>query len=341
MQLYSRKHYIKDLVFDTIYLGGGTPSLVPPKFICSILDDTLGMFHFKSRDSLEVSMECNPDSVSQELMEAVKERGVNRVSLGVQSMDDGELQFLGRIHDRNRVISAVDTLRRAGIENLSVDVIYCLPGQDREGVISGLKEILSLGPKHFSCYELTLEKGTPLEESAAKGTFKLPCQEERLELTMAVESFLEKRGYGQYEISNFSMPGFECRHNMGYWTGEEYLGLGCSACSYLEGKRTKNTPVLEDYLGLLEEGNLPICYAEELDQKARFREAFVMALRMNRGILITEFSEKYGVDILDYYGRLLGRMKDYGLIRFYNENKALALTPRGRYISNYVLSHFV
>ncbi len=341
MALYSRQKHVSSLTFDTIFLGGGTPSFVPYMFICRILDAALGMFRFRPGECLEISMECNPDSVSQEMVEAVMDRGVNRISLGVQAMDERDLELLGRVHGRKEVYRAVSGIRKAGIKNLGMDVIFAIPGQGRDALVSCLEEVISFGPEHLSCYELTLEKGTELEQAVASGTLSFPDEETRLDLTMALEALLEENGYRQYEISNFARPGFECRHNTGYWTGAEYLGLGCSACSFLEGRRTRNHTDLHAYLSSLGEGMLPVSEVEELGQEARFREAFVMALRMNRGVLLHEFSEIYGINPLDYYGELLEYMEENGLIFFSHDKKALALTPRGRYISNHVLSHFV
>ncbi len=341
MLLYSADSLVSSLVFDTIYLGGGTPSIVPKGFIRRILDAAREAFQLASNDSVEVSMECNPDSVSLEMVGDVRTGGVNRVSLGVQSMDEGELGFLGRIHGTREILSAVSHVRRAGIQNLSMDIIYALPGQSTQGLLSVLEKVLALRPDHLSCYELTLEEGTPLEKAAQQGLFSFPGQEKRLELTRLLESVLRENGFGQYEISNFSLPGFECRHNMGYWTGVDYLGVGCSACSFLGGIRIRNESDTRRYMGLLEEGKFPVAEVEELGREARFREAVVMALRMNQGILLDDFSERYGMDVRKYYGHRLDYLEENGLVRLDQDHRALVLTARGRYIANHVLSHLV
>ncbi len=180
-----------------------------------------------------------------------------------------------------------------------------------------------------------------MERAVRRKEIDYPDQETRLALTELIEGALEADGYEQYEISNFCRPGFECRHNAGYWTGRRWLGLGCSACSFLMGRRIRNESLLKNYLNALSAGRLPVKEWEELDREAGFREAFVMALRMNRGVSLREFSERYRMDILEYYGRLIPGMVDEGLMVFSQGRRTVSLTSRGRHISNYVLSHFV
>lgn len=341
MILRAADPYVSDLSFDTIFIGGGTPSFVPHEYICGILELTREIFNCSDGTGLEISMEFNPDSVSLEMLDAVKDSGVNRVSLGVQALDDRDLKVLGRVHGTGEVYSAVGHVRKAGFENFNIDLIYSIPGQDHSRLASSLKKALALAPSHVSCYELSLEKGTAMERAAREGDIDYPDQETRFALTQLIEGTLRANGYEQYEISNFCRPGFECRHNVGYWTGRPYLGLGCSACSFLMGKRIRNESRLKNYLNVLSAGRLPVREWEELEREAGFREAFVMTLRMNRGVRLREFSERYRVDILEYYGWLISEMVDEGLMVFRKGRRSLALTARGRYISNYVLSYFV
>ncbi len=341
MVIQAGQSHIRNIRFDSIYIGGGTPSLVPARFLCSLLDRVFELFYMEKCPRLEVSMECNPDSLNLEMLLALKGKGLNRVSLGAQSMNERELEILGRVHGTSQILSAVQYIKRAGIENFGMDIIYAIPGQDENTLAQGLERLIALSPAHLSCYELCLEKGTSLEARVARGEIEYPPQETRLALTRTVEDVMALYGYQQYEISNFSKPGFECRHNCGYWMGVEYLGLGCSACSFLADKRMRNEPDLKRYMDSLDKGELPVSATEELAPEERFREGVVMALRMNQGISTEEFYNKYGIDVLEYYGGLIPDMIEKGLLKFHEDGSRLALTRTGRYISNYVLSYFV
>ncbi len=340
MRLRAASCQLASVSFDSIYIGGGTPSFVPLEYIGTLLESAFHLFDIQDK-GLELSMECNPDSVTLDLVQALKDKGLNRVSLGVQSMDEQDLRTLGRVHGVKEVVEAVRDVREAGISNLSLDLIYSIPGQDEARVAYSLEKALGFKPEHVSCYELSFEDGTPMKRAVDRGEISVLDQETRLALTELVEETLLAHGYEQYEISNFSRPGFQCRHNIGYWTGRQYLGIGCSACSYLRGKRIRNVSSLDGYIRALQRGQLPVAEIEKLGSEARFREAFVMALRMNQGVDIDEFSNRFGLDCLKYYGQIISRMERDGLIRRFPENKRLALTKRGRYISNYVLSYFV
>ncbi|RUM89081.1 MAG: coproporphyrinogen III oxidase [Thermodesulfatator sp.] len=341
ISLWGESGRVQDLVFDSIYIGGGTPSLAPVEYICQLLEHAFKVLNFKAMPHLEVTMECNPDSVDGARLLELRKSGLNRVSLGVQSMSERDLEFLGRIHGNSQVIDAVHAIREAGIENMSLDLIYSIPGQDEAALADCLARVFDLDPEHLSCYELSVEEGTPLEQAARRGDFRMPSQETRLSLTLLVEKELRAHGYKQYEISNYSRPGFECRHNIGYWTGREYVGIGCSACSFVAKRRIRNLEGLEAYMNAVMHGRLPCDKLEELDRESMFREAFVIFLRMNQGADLHELAERFGIEPNAYYGSLLEQMVSNGLMYSFNRGRRIALTPRGRHIANYVLSHFV
>ncbi len=339
--LRAREPSIKEMYFDSLFIGGGTPSFVHHEYLCSIIERLYSNFHIANGPALEGTVECNPDSLTLEWLEALKPYGINRISIGVQAMDDRMLHVLGRVHDSRQVLDAVNSVRAVGIENISIDLMYSIPGQDMGALEQSLERALALMPVHVSCYELTLEDGTVMSEAVRNGRAVYPDQETRLAFTRLAESILESRGLRQYEISNFAVPGYECRHNIGYWQGREYLGIGCSACSFIKGRRIRNDIRLDSWIAALENGKPPIQEVEELDFEAAFREAFVMAMRMNRGVAIQDFRESYNMDPVEYYGDLIPDMEARGLMEFRRNGTCLALTERGRYISNYVLSNFV
>ncbi len=264
---------------DTIFFGGGTPSLLSPAEIHSILEAL--KHHFTISSDAEVTIECNPGTVSVESLSGYRQCGVNRLSFGVQSFFDDELRFLSRIHNSQQATEAMVLAHKCGFENTNLDLMYGLPGQPPERVLTNLARAVELKPDHISAYNLIVEPGTPLFASVAAGEVK-PLEElaeaKMFELTM---SFLEKNGYEHYEISNYSRPGFQCRHNLKYWNCEEYLSFGPSAHSYFNGTRWWNVASLSNYLSELSADRLPISAKEELT-KTQLADEFVM-LQLRQG----------------------------------------------------------
>jgi len=329
------------LSFDTVYFGGGTPSLLPPDSIHGLIDHLLSILPVSSKNGLEISFECNPESVHTPLLLNLKKAGVNRISLGIQDLTEKGLSTLGRIHSVSDAKRAARKIREFGFKNLSLDIIYGLPGQDVRLLERTLTEAASLGPTHVSAYELTVEKETRLYQKVQKAEITLPGQDERLELTRFLETFLETRGINQYEISNFARDGFECRHHVNYWKCGDYLGLGCGAVSYINGTRYFNTTDINNYMKRIESKKLPVSQKERLDRVTRLRETFVISLRMTMGVELISFKNRFGTDPLSHYGDLIEEMCQNGLMEMNDRKTRLKLTERGRYISNYVLSHFV
>ncbi len=329
------------LSFDTVYFGGGTPSLLPADSIPGLIDHLLSILPVSSENGLEISFECNPESVHTPLLHALRKAGVNRMSLGIQDLTEKGLSTLGRIHSVSDAKRAARKIREFGFKNLSLDIIYGLPGQDAGLLERTLTEAVSLCPTHVSAYELTVEKETRLYQMVKKGRVTLPSQDERLELTRFLETFLEANGINQYEISNFATDGFECRHNVNYWKCGDYLGLGCGAVSFLDGTRYFNTTDITDYMKRTEAKELPVSQRECLDRRTRFRETFVMSLRMTMGVELVSLKSRFQIDPLSHYGGLIEEMCQNGLMEMDDRKTRLKLTERGRYISNYVLSHFV
>ncbi len=340
-RIVSNLDLLDGLTFDTLYIGGGTPSLIPPRQLAKLMDYLFSVLPMATNRQMEMTLECNPESVTGDLIETAKDVGINRISLGVQDLTKEGLTLLGRIHSTDHVNKAAEIVRSAGIGNLSVDLIYCLPGQDPDWLIKTLNRILTLTPSHISAYELSLEPDTPLWRLHKKKRIKLPDDELRYLLTKRLEDYLGSQGFFQYEISNFAKTGFQCRHNKNYWRCGDYLGLGCSAVSYLHGKRDFNTKKLETYIKMLDNGKRPVVESEHLEEEKRFREAFVIGLRMTQGINAKELEKRFGVDPFYYYSSLLEKMKRNGVMKLDKASGTIRLTERGRDVSNFVLGYFV
>ena len=333
--------FIKDLTFNTIYIGGGTPSLIPAELMSDLLEHLFLLFPMLSPKDMEITVECNPESITRSWVKKIKKIGINRISLGVQDLSDRGLRLLGRIHTSKKAIDAVRIIQDQGISNLSLDLIYCLPSQDLGWLENTLTKAISLEPAHISAYELTIEPGTKFAYKMQQKTLNPPDQDVSLALTKFVEKFLHSYGFFQYEISNFSKPGRECKHNINYWIGGQYLGLGCGAVSCIHGIRYFNTQDLDTFMRSVEKGDQAIECNEKLDNEARFRETLVMWLRMTSGAKAQVLKERFGIDIFTYYGSLLDRLCEKGVIEADKDSGTLKLTERGRHISNYVLSYLV
>lgn len=337
-ELAERSRDIADISFDTIYIGGGTPSLLSAKLIGKILNHLFSSLEF-THDMIEVSIEANPESVSSEWLERVRESGVNRISLGIQDMSQAGLERLGRPHDLTAALKALTMALCAGFKTVSIDMIYGIPGQGLNDLEHSLRLACVSGVHHLSCYELTVEPGTVLWHEVHNGRVIMPCEEILADMTDMVEFMLKDAGYSQYEISNFSLPGRECRHNLNYWENGLYAGLGCSAVSFIHGARTHNTSSPTNYKKFVTHGINPCVFKERLDKEAYFRESIVMGLRTCKGISCTRMEHIHGIHPIRYYGQVLDRLMDGGLI--ISTDNMLALTRRGRRIANAVLSALV
>jgi oxygen-independent coproporphyrinogen III oxidase len=303
--------------FHTIYLGGGTPSLLGAEGLTKLMG---GLRHIFSLSQVsEATMEANPESVSLSLLNAAKASGINRVSIGVQSFSDAELQKVGRIHTAPRAATAVEEAKAAGFDNISADVILGLPGQDWPSLMLTLETLIGMDIQHVSLYCLSIEPCTPL---ATNRPADLPSDDEQAELFASACSLMAGRGFIHYEISNFALSGYECRHNLNYWRGGEYLGLGPSAASHIGGKRFKNKPDLDAYLqnptGQIEE-------VEELAPAHKAAEEAILRLRLlQEGLDTNELADRYGDENVIGLVSRLNRLVTDGLL---NRNGAKYRLP--------------
>ncbi len=318
---------------STIYLGGGTPSLLSAQQLYKILDKIHTVFSV--RNDAEVTLEANPGALDNNHLAGYRQLGVNRLSLGIQSFQDAELQQLGRIHTSTDAERAIVAARQAGFDNLGLDFIFAIPHQDMAHWRQTLTRALDYRPEHLSCYSLSIETGTPLSRLVEQNSVQ-PCNEELArEMFIATQETLIQAGYEHYEISNYSLPGFRSQHNQKYWSGAAYLGLGPSAHSFDGRKRWWNVRNVDDYLSALSMGILPVAETEELSTVQQKTEAVLLGLRRMEGLTISGF-EKIIADMggIDEKTRAFDHSAT-GRLFAWNHGQ-LALTREGLLLYNYV-----
>lgn len=298
--------------FDTLYIGGGTPSVLSAAQLQAILSALGGAFALAP--GAEITIEANPADITAEWLGALRDAGVNRINLGVQSLDDRLLAFLGRRHDRKRALAALEAVQAAGFARVGIDLLYGIPGQPLAAWMKTLGEAVALGPGHLSCYQLTVEPGTPLAGRFRRGALSLPGEGLQARFFLATAALLAEAGYHHYEVSNFALPGQESRHNRKYWNHTPYLGLGPSAHAFSGRERRWNHRSLASYLGDLAAGRLPIEASERLSDEQLRLEALFLGLRTRRGIHLEGFRRRYGQDLAAEKGAMLAQLQREGLV---------------------------
>ncbi len=361
-EIQSRKDNFTDCRVTTVFLGGGTPSVLDGEDTARLFDAIYENFDLEGNP--EITMEVNPGTVTKEKMEAWKTSGINRLSIGLQSVNDDELKMLGRIHTYREFLETYSLARDAGFDNINIDLISAIPGQTLKSWERTLSTVAELAPEHLSAYSLIIEEGTPFyewygengQEQQHRGLADLPPlpgEEEDRAIYERTAVLLEQYGYHRYEISNYAKPGYECRHNLGYWERKEYLGLGLGASSLIREERFHNTADMKKYMaafpgknpdghtgksdiaeppGLLEE-------IERLSREEQMSEFMILGLRKMEGISVQEFRSLYGKEISEIYGTQISKFKKEGLLT--EEHGRLRLTSRGIDISNYVFCGFI
>ncbi|MBE0504377.1 MAG: radical SAM family heme chaperone HemW [Desulfuromonadales bacterium] len=292
----------------SIFFGGGTPSLLPIQGIEVILDSARASFGFA--DEIEISLEANPGTVSPRYLDQLRRAGVNRLSLGIQSLTDEGLGKLGRVHSRQDSLAAITAARNAGFDNLSLDLIYSRPDQDLDTLRGELAQLLELQPRHLSCYGLTIEEGTPFAQMEASGMLTLPDEEDAAAAYRCVHEELTKAGFAHYEISNFARPGYECRHNLGYWRRQPYLGVGAGAHSLScngWGERLSVPADLELYRQHLAAGEATAASLEICDQQLAMAETLYLGLRTAEGVSDAAFSRRFGRSVAEVFPTAIAR----------------------------------
>ncbi len=324
--------------FDTLYLGGGTPSVLECDLIHKILNEIHRSFSVQ-KDS-EITIEVNPGSVNFHELNTFHKIGINRISIGVQSFQDRHLSFLGRIHSASQATMTIASARKAGFDNLGIDLIYGLPGQSEKAWLSDLKHALEFEPEHLSCYMLTFESGTPMERDLSKGRLKPLSDKESANLFDVTLSFLNDRGYMQYEVSNFARSEkYVSRHNQKYWSSSPYIGLGPSAHSHENIKRKWNHRSVNKYISVLDSGLLPIEDTEHLTKEQQMIEAIYLGLRQTRGIHVAEFDRKYNACFKEMFKQPITHLEAKCYLDISDER--CCLTPKGMLFLDSITPMFV
>lgn len=349
----------RDRRVSTIYIGGGTPSWLPEQYMELILKQLRVSFDID--ETAEITVECNPGTLTGQKLMTYKACGVNRLSIGLQSTFDDELKLLGRVHTYEQFLRNYELARKAGFSNINIDLMSALPYQTTAKYLTSLKRVIALRPEHISAYSLIIEKGTPFYEKyrfdavkreAGMPTECLPGEETEYEIYEKTKEVLEQNGYRQYEISNYAKAGCECRHNIGYWKRTDYLGMGLGAASLIDNVRYTNVRDLFLYIEEtsaihavsvegVEHGITTNLHeqADVVSRNAQIEEYMFLGLRMTEGITRAEFRQTFGVEIEAVYAGILPKLAEEGLIRM--EAGVIRLTKRGTDISNYVLAQFL
>lgn len=321
----------------SLFIGGGTPSILPCSLLAGIVDHCRELFVMMP--GIEISVEANPGTVDERYLQELFRAGVNRLSLGVQSFNDLELKNLGRVHNVDEAIIAVQAARNAGFVNINLDLMCGLPGQTALSWRESLGRALSLQPEHLSVYQLSIEPETPFADLVASGKIELPEEDEILEIDLFTEQSCRAVGMHHYEISNYSLTGYECRHNVNYWLNEDYLACGASAVSFRGGVREKRTVDSCEYIRRLEAGLSVVEERECLSAEASFRETVIMGLRLIRGVSRETLRHRYGRDLVQYYGPTLEKLLALQLVELTETH--LRLTESGRPLANQVMAELV
>ena len=320
---------------QSVFFGGGTPSLLPPRIVGIILE-RLGR-HFNLGDKTEITLEANPESLrGPQVVPDLLAAGVNRLSIGIQSLDETMLRTLGRPHKAQDSLHAVFAAREAGCANISMDLMWGLPGQSVRQWLQTLKDAVRMAPDHISAYGLTLEPGTTLELECEEGRLALPPERDQNIMFMEGAAYLEAHGYLHYEISNFARMGFQCRHNIGYWEGADYLGLGPSSTSTIAGKRWTNPASQRAWDNKVRSGVIGQS-PEELTPAVRVLELIMLRLRTSRGLRLKAYRQMTGRDFLRDHQRIMQALHENGLIRI--RNGYLRLTRSGMLVSNAIIAN--
>lgn len=321
-----------DTVFDTVFFGGGTPSLLPVSVVAELLEKANTLFRIEK--DAEITLEANPATADDKKLKDLKSVGINRLSVGVQSLIDEELSYLGRLHSSREALSFLYEARSVGYDNINVDLMYGIPSQTVESAEKTLEEVIKFSPEHISAYSLMLEEGTPLYEK--RKTLPIPSEEEEDAIDITVRSLLDANGYLHYEISNYAKPKRESRHNLHYWHSDPYLGFGVSAYSYFGGVRYGNHTSLTDYLA---DPTHAVSEREVINEASLAYEWIMLRLRLKEGISLSEYRARFGVDFKVKYSKEIERFHSQGMMR--EDGDRIFLTERGFRLSNSILVAFL
>ncbi len=325
-----------DKVIKSLFIGGGTPSHLNEDNLYKLLNKLNGLSYIKDA---ERTIECNPGTLTESKLKIIRDCGMNRISMGLQTTDNSLLKKIGRIHTIEEFRENYNRARKFGFKNINIDIMFGLPNQSVFDYKKTLNDIIELNPEHISCYSLIIEEGTPFYDMSEKGLLNLPKEDDEREMYKLTKNILEQNGYHQYEISNYSKEGMECYHNKVYWKCEEYLGVGVSSSSYINGNRIKNIDSITEYIKR-------ICIGKEVyedilknTEKENMEEFMFLGLRMIQGVNKDDFKKKFKKDIYDVYGEVIKDNIKKDLLK--EKNNYIFLTGKGIEVSNWVMSEFI
>lgn len=335
IDLYAEK--LKAYTIKTVFIGGGTPSVVDSQYIYEVLKLLNQKLSIEAK--AEISIETNPGTLTYDKLETYKAIGVNRLSIGLQAWQDRILKSLGRIHTAKEFEDNFNLARKVGFENINVDLIFGIPDQAFKDWCETLKNVVSLGPEHLSCYSLKIEEGTVFGNNLENNEL-VPLDDiiDR-EMYSYCKDYLAQKGYKHYEISNFARPGYECMHNLVYWKQQEYIGLGAGAHSFFESTRVNNLYDIEGYIASIMEDKIPTENAEFIDRKGSMAEFMILGLRLMDGVLTDDFKDRFDEDIYNVYGSEIAKLLQKGLL--VKKDGAISLSTMGLDFANEVFMEFI
>lgn len=326
-------HYLPSTKLDSIFFGGGTPSLMSARDVEIILKEVGN--HFQITPTTEITLEANPKTLNSKKLQEFRTVGINRISMGVQSLHDAYLSNFGRIHSASDAREAIKWIAESGLTSWNVDLMYGFPGQTLKEWKEEVSEVLTYHPPHLSCYSLTVEKGTRFAHDVDEGHQAAPSDERQAEMSQSCDKFLEQAGYNHYEVSNFCQPGHESRHNLNYWRYGVYIGLGAGAVSSFSGYRTTNEKLPQKYMEAVKGGDW--FSTEEISHETAMGEFMMMGLRLREGVNPQNFEKLFSTKMENYFQPAFAELREKGWL----EKNRLALTPMGHLFSNQAVSAFL
>lgn len=342
LEILQNAEILSEYNISTIYFGGGTPSLIKAEYIEKILN-TLKLFVTDEKEIKEITIEINPNSASLDKLEKYYNLGINRLSIGLQSTHDKILRNIGRLHTFNDFKEVLKNANAVGFKNISVDLIYPLPGLNLSGFKETLNSVIKLKDefniKHISVYNLEVHENTRLDFLLKEGFVSLCNEDEEYKMREELNKRLQDNGFVKYEISNYAYPGFESKHNLCYWNQEKYIGFGVNASSFFNLKRYRKTSNIDKYIDGIKNNKNIVVETEELDKLSLMKEYIILKLRLSKGIEISEFKQKFGTDIFDIFNTEFNSLKKDNLVNITSKN--ISLTNRGEEVANIVWEMFV
>ena len=326
----------KDYNVVSVYIGGGTPNLLPPSYIEKILKSVFK--NYKILDGCEITIEMNPGLITEEKLKIYKDNGINRVSIGLQAFQNRLLKYIGRIHTVEEFFGNYELVKKF-FDNINIDLMYALPTQTFKEWQETLKEVVKLQPTHVSTYSLILEPNTSFYRLYEKGQLPIVDEEEELKMYHWGIEFLKEKGYHHYEISNFALPTFECRHNILYWECKNYLGFGAGAHSYMADVRYSNIENIKDYIKSILERKSAVKEKIKLTKQDRMAEFMFLGMRMTKGVCDKDFKKRFGISLFEIYKKVIQKYLKEGLIEI--DNECVKLTERGIDVSNVIFEEFL